>query len=758
MKALAPVRPLRPLRPHRWLGVALALLGALLGTAVAAQPAAVAGAKPGAVFTTPQVRAELVVHAPEGVAPGKPLWLGLKIQHQPHWHTYWKNPGDSGLPTTLAWTLPAGVAAGDIAWPTPSKLPIGPLMNYGYEGTLLLPVPATVAAGFNADKLDIELRADWLVCKDVCIPEGGDFALSVPARASTAAHTALFDAARAAAPQAVVTAKADARVEADALVLRVAGLPATVQGQALTFMPETAGVIQNAAVVQGQWTGDTWTARVPLDPQRSEAPTAIPAVLVAAGQPAGVQVSVAVTGAWPAVAAPPPLPSLGSGEASPPAAAGAAAGAASATAGLGFGLALLLALAGGVLLNLMPCVFPVLSLKVLGFAQQAGQPEARRGMLAGGLAYTAGVVLSFVALAGVLLALRAGGEQLGWGFQLQQPAVVAVLAALFTLIGLNLAGVFEFGSVLPGTWAAARAKSPLLDSALTGVLAVAVASPCTAPFMGASLGLAITLPTVQALAIFAALGLGMALPYLLLAAWPRLAAALPRPGVWMAHFKTAMAFPMFATVVWLVWVLGQQAGIDGAAALLVLLLALAFVAWALGSPALGTQARRGFGALAVLLMAAALFWAAPSLKQEAVASSSPQATTASKGAASDGWQPWSPERVADAQAQGRTVFVDFTAAWCVTCQFNKRTTLRNAEVLAAFDKHQVLLLRADWTLRDARITAELSRLGRSGVPVYAVYPPGQTGPRLLSEILSPAEVTGALAAPPAVASSTPPKT
>jgi thiol:disulfide interchange protein DsbD len=448
---------------------------------------------------------------------------------------------------------------------------------------------------------------------------------------------------------------------------------------------------------------------------------------------AGVAVSAQLTTPWPPVAsaAAKPLPSLGN-------AAPAADNAAAPASPLPLGLALLLALLGGALLNLMPCVFPVLSLKVLGFASHASD---RRQLLAGGLAYTAGVVLSFVALAALLLALRAGGEQLGWGFQLQSPAVVAVLAALFTLIGLNLAGVFELGSVLPGSLASARARHPLIDSALTGVLAVAVASPCTAPFMGASLGLAVTLPAAQALSVFAALGLGMALPYLAASAWPALARALPRPGVWMAHFKTVMAFPMFATVVWLVWVLGQQAGIDGAAALLGLLVALSFAAWALGSPALSPKARSGFGVAALLLLAAALFWCAPALKQEAVAS--PQAA-----AAGEGWQPWSAERVAQAQAEGRPVFVDFTAAWCVTCQFNKRTTLASAAVVDDFKARKVLLLRADWTRRDPAITAELARFGRNGVPVYLVYAPGAAGPRVLSEILSVDEVRAALAGTP----------
>ena len=692
-------------------------------------------AAPGAVVTTPQVRAELVAHAPDGVAAGKPLWLALKIDHQPHWHTYWKNPGDSGLPTTLQWTLPAGVVAGSIQWPTPGRLPIGPLMNYGYEGTLLLPVAVAVPAGFNAETLAVKLRAEWLVCKDVCIPESGDFELQLPAQAATAGHAALFEATRAALPRPVAGVQGSAVVDGQALVVRVAGLPAAWQGRTLGFLPETAGVIHNAAVPTSSWKDGVWTARVALDPQRSESPSAMPVVLTSAGQPAGLQVQVAVTTPWPAAAPPPaPLPALGDAQVvapptSPPTSPPAA------DLSLSLGLALVLALAGGALLNLMPCVFPVLSLKVLGFAAHA---HDRRGLLAGGLAYTAGVVLSFVALAALLLALRAGGEQLGWGFQLQSPAVVAALAALFTLIGLNLAGVFEFGSVLPSAWAAARARHPVVDSFLTGVLAVAVASPCTAPFMGASLGAAVALPSAQGLAVFAALGLGMALPYLLASAWPAVARLLPRPGGWMAHFKTAMAFPMFATVVWLVWVLGVQVGVDGVAALLALLVALAFAAWALGSPALGPRARSGFGAVAAVLVLAALVWAVPALRQEAAAPAP---------VAGEAWQPWSPERVAQAQAAGQPVFVDFTAAWCVTCQFNKRSTLGTAPIAAAFKARNVLLLRADWTRRDAAISAELARLGRSGVPVYLLYTPGAAGPRILSEILTVSEVLAALNAP-----------
>jgi len=704
------------------------LRGGLLAVALAPLPAVAqsAGAA-SAVVTTPQVRAELVAHAPAGLAAGQAVRLGLKIEHQPHWHTYWKNPGDSGLPTTLTWTLPAGASVSDIDWPAPQRLPIGPLMNYGYEGTLLLPVTLNLPAGATEAGLEVKLRAEWLVCKDVCIPEGGDFVLKLPPQTAIAGQAALFDAARAAAPQPLPEARATASVEDGAIKVRVDGLPPAWQGKTLSFFPETAGVINNAGVLQARWQGGRWEATVPLDLQRSASPTTLPVVLRLPQDQGSVLVNVAVTGSWPALAGPAALPPLGAEEAAP----------LSAAAPVSLPWALLLALAGGALLNLMPCVFPVLSLKMLAVA---GKGADRRALRVGGLAYTVGVVLSFLALAGLLLALRAGGEQLGWGFQLQSPAVVAVLAGLFTLIGLNLAGVFELGSVLPGSWLAARARHPIVDSMLTGVLAVAVASPCTAPFMGASLGLAVTLPTGQALSVFAALGLGMALPYLAATAWPPLARALPRPGVWMLHFKTVMAFPMFATVVWLVWVLGQQSGIDGAAALLGLLLALAFAAWGLGSASLGPRARIGFGALSVALLAAGAVWAVPLLRHE-----SPPSTGVA--AAAERWQPWSRERVAQAHAEGRVVFVDFTAAWCVTCQINKRA-LNDSAVLAEFDARRVLLLRADWTRRDATIAAELSRLGRSGVPVYVFYAPGAVGPRLLSEILSRGEILAALSATP----------
>jgi thiol:disulfide interchange protein/DsbC/DsbD-like thiol-disulfide interchange protein len=682
-------------------------------------------AVPGPVVKTEQVRAELVAHAPQGIAPGQPVRLGLAIEHAPHWHTYWKNPGDSGLPTTLQWELPAGVTAGEVEWPTPQRLPIGPLVNYGYEGKLLLPVTLSLPAGFDAETLPVKLRAEWLVCKEVCIPESGEFALTLSTRATSASHAADFDAAAARRPQTLAGAKASAEIAPDALVVRVDGLPAAWQGQPVAFFPETAGVIENAVAPQLQWQGGQWIARVPLSSQRSESPTQMAAVLTTPSAPTGVQVALPIAGTWPAIDATAlPLDAPAAAPVVP-------------ASSLGLAAALLFALVGGALLNLMPCVFPVLSLKVLGFASHA---DDRRALAAGGLAYTAGVVVSFVALAGLLLALRAGGEQLGWGFQLQSPAVIATLAALFALIGLNLAGLFEFGSVLPSGLASLRARHPLVDSALTGVLAVAIASPCTAPFMGASLGLAVTLPALEALAIFAALGLGMALPYLAVSLWPALARALPRPGAWMAHFRTVMAFPMFATVVWLIWVFGQQTGIDAVAALLSTLVALAFVAWALGAPGFAPKARAVLGTLAVATLVAALSWMVPVLATPALAGARSEAAPAGSA-----WQPWSTEKVAELRAAGKPVFVDFTAAWCVTCQFNKRATLADKAVLADFEARGVVLLRADWTRRDAAISAELARFGRSGVPVYVLYAPGTGAPQVLGEILSVGEVQTALA-------------
>jgi len=706
---------------HLLLASALLALG-WLPLAVQAQFAAQTG-----VVTTDQVRAELLAHAPDGVAPGKTVWVALQITHQPQWHTYWKNSGDSGLPTQLQWTLPEGVTAGEIHWPVPQKIRIGNLANYGYEGTVLLPVPLTIGPGFRAaalsDTLDIGLSAAWLVCKIECIPQDGRFALSIPVRSSTAGHTAAFEAAWRAAPATLAATGSRLTVEGNALALAIQGLPGAWHGKTLGFFPETAEVIETAAPWQQAWNGATWTARVPLSPQRAASPAQMPVVLTLDGL--GQRVTLAVAGSWPPASAAPPV-STALRDAL--AARGSDAGGGP-EAPIGWWAALAGALLGGLLLNLMPCVLPVLAIKVLGFARHADDRRAHR---ISGLAYGAGVLSSFLALGLLLLGLRSAGESLGWGFQLQNPAVVAALALLFTLIGLNLAGVFRVAHLVPASLAAWQPRHPAADAYLTGVLAVAVASPCTAPFMGASLGLALTLAPYQALTVFAMLGLGLALPYLAASFIPAVARALPRPGGWMEQLRKFLAFPMFATVAWLVWVLGQQSGIDGAGALLALLVAVAFAAWALS---LRGRARLLAGGLSLALLAALGWNLGP-----AVTAAAPVATQADNTL----WQPWAPGRVEQSLAGGRPVFVDFTAAWCVTCQYNKRTTLRDPQLLADLAARNVVLLRADWTRRDAAITAALQRLGRNGVPVYVLYQAGRA-PVLLSEILRVDDVRAALA-------------
>ncbi len=701
---------------QRPLNAALFILAGVMANGADAQTPAKA------VVSTAQVRAELMAHAPDGADAGKTVWLGLQLTHQKDWHTYWKNSGDSGLPTTLQWTLPVGVAAGDIDWPLPKKIPIGNLANYGFADTVLLPVPLTITPAFQAaasgNEIEVKLKANWLVCRQECIPEEGEFTLKLPVKGSTALNSAAFKAAFAARPAPLmgttgVLPDSSVQINGKAIKLTVQGLPVALRGKTLDFFPETPEVIETAAPWTQSWNGAVWSAQVPLSTQRSNSPSVMPVVLAADGQ--GYRTELKVLGAWPAAAA----------------ANASAVPAAPAQPPITLLAALLGALLGGMLLNLMPCVFPVLAIKVMSFTRHAND---RRGHRVSGLAYSAGVVLSFLALGALMLALRSAGEQLGWGFQLQSPVTVAALAALFTVMGLNLAGLFEFGQFLPSRVLLVEAKNPAINAFLSGVLAVAIASPCTAPFMGASLGLALALPALQALLIFTMIGVGMALPYLAASLIPAVARLLPRPGAWMETFRRAMAFPMFATVVWLVWVLGQQSGIDGAGALLALLVALSAVLWAL---TLHGRSRLILATIALALCALL----AGSIGQNVFK----PVTSSTDNASSERWQAWVPGRVEQALSAGTPVFVDFTAAWCVTCQYNKKTTLANADVLADLAAKNVTLLRADWTRRDPVISAALAQLGRNGVPVYVVYQSGKA-PVVMSEILSVPEVRAVLQA------------
>ncbi len=634
---------------------------------------------PSATFNTPQVKAELVWHAPQGLGQGAPVWLGLVMRHQKDWHTYWKNPGDSGLPTAFEWQLPAGVTAQDTLWPIPRKLRLGELVNYGFEQTVALVAPLKVAEAARPDAdgtLSIGLTAHWLVCRTECIPQTGTFKISLP-WATPQSRLSPEIAATLSQQPAEFSGQASARFENGQMVLQASGWPAEMQGLKVALYPEQNEIIAAPAETHPRarlaWKDGLFTARLPLSDLRTQTPPTLSWwwVLGEGAQARAWRVSTPVQGPWP------PLPQPGQGQ-SASASAGAQAG-----ADLGWWGALLGAFIGGLLLNLMPCVLPVLAIKMFALGQ--GSPSMRRWQ---GWAYTAGVGLFLLGLGGLLMALRAAGEAVGWGFQLQSPWVVAGLAILFALIALNLADLIHIDRWFPGGMWQWQSRHPAIDAFLTGLLSVVVAAPCSAPFMGASLGFAVTLPWPQAMSVFAMLALGLASPYLLACHFPAVVRLMPRPGAWMNRLRRLLAIPMAATVLWLLWVLGQQ---------------LSHTAPPQGAATAQAQADSPAGQ----------------------------------------WWPWSPELVAQAQAQGRTVFVDFTAAWCITCQVNKRTTLGRDEVMQAFKDQNVLALRADWTRHDPAITQALADLDRTGIPVYAIYRPGQA-PRVLSELISVADVLQAL--------------
>lgn len=713
-------------------------------------------------FTSAQTSARLMAWAPNGLTAGGTIWLGLQISHQPHWHTYWRNSGDSGLPTALAWTLPADWTAGDLQWPTPKKFQLGPLANYGFDGTVLLPTPVTIGTLRDvSDPVSIKLAANWLVCKTECIPEEAAFELSLATVTSGAIlnrHAPTFKDALARAPRESNDLKVTARAHADdpsQLQWTVTGLPAAWQDQSLELFPETTGLIAPGSPWTASWNTTEpgkWVAVTPINPFRSEAPQTFNTVValadIADGQPApqGIASNVRFEGEWPPMAKPVEInPALA---AALEAAANGSGGANAKidTSLAGWLLALVGAFLGGVLLNLMPCVFPVLALKVLAFAESSGA-ETRAHRL-NGLSYTAGVVSSFGLLGATLLALRGAGDLLGWGFQLQDPWLVGALSVLFTFIALNLLGIFEIGNWLPQSLGNVRATNPTTDAFLSGVLATAVASPCTAPFMGASLGLAIALPTAQGLSVFAAVGLGMASPYLLASWVPAVGRRLPRPGAWMVTFKQLMAFPMMATVIWLLWVFGQQTSLDSAAALLLWLLSIAWLLWSWAQPG-SSKARSVWRGIGLLVFAAASWLFSNPLVHQG--NDAPVTAGAASGAGgtdaaspTGAWLPWTNERVGRSLAEGYPVFVDFTAAWCVTCQVNKATTLTVPAIRDAFNSKGVVTLQADWTRRNPDITGALNALGRNGVPTYALYAPGAT-PVVLSELITPGDVTRVLA-------------
>ena len=720
------------------------------------------------------------------VAPSAQMDLALRLVHEPGWHTYWRNSGDSGLPTTVEPSGPPQTLFGALRWPAPKRMWVGPLANYGYEGEVALPFQVQLPATLPAGKVRFEALAQWLVCKEVCIPGEARVALELPVssageRSPASAQAALFQAmsVRIPDPERPLPAKlfVDARTVSltfDSAALTAAGVSDQTL-QAAEFFPYDTGVITPAARqsllrTPTGWRVDLQLAEDAKPPQRlqgllwaDERPITLQAQGTSGGAPEG---RLVFETPLPVAAAPSTSPdgaASGSGrllqagraDGTPPAnrLSSTAAAPADPTSGSTTGswlASLALGLIGGLLLNLMPCVFPVIGLKVLSFAQVSTDAvQGRRTMRRGGFAFAGGVLVSFWLLGGLMLALRAAGDAIGWGFQLQSPGFVAAMALLFVLIGLNFSGVFEVGLGLTrlgnlGAQGGADRDGPSLAGSFgAGVLAAAVATPCTAPFMGSALGLTLSQPPIQAMTVFTAIGLGMALPYAVLGVFPAWLRMLPRPGRWMETLRQVLAFPMYASAVWLTWVLAQQAGADAMLRLLLAAVLLSAAAWAWGRFSGPPRARPGLALGLVIACAAGMIGLLEPVIRSAQEPAQ-QASAAAPASAAGDWEPWSEARVAAALAAGKPVFVDFTAAWCVTCQANKRMVLDRTAVTRAFEQGGFVRLRADWTRRDARIAAELARHGRNGVPLYLVMRPGQDAARVLPEVLTVAGVLDAL--------------
>jgi len=704
----------------------------------------------------PHVRVELLV-IPQGLNRGATADAGLYFKLEPGWHIYWMNPGDAGEPPHIHWTLPAGITAGPLKFPAPKRLPLGPLMDYGYENDVLFPLQLRVANDAKAGPATLHAKVDWLVCRESC----------VPGKAELEVIRSVFDH-----PATPVALPADEK-----LLKRFLGLipksssakfnavfQPTREGFRLSletgerehsavFFPFDPDILDNPAPQKLTPILNGLILDLKKDANLSANPAQLKGVLeLSGGRTYEIAAELELSGVAGRI-----VPMVAGGQLNGETAPGAKApsdlaqpkyglkpvpfnGAGSSSAGYGStalwvvlfrtsGLAFL----GGLLLNLMPCVFPVLFLKGLALVNSGNEERAKLRMH--GMVYAAGILVSFWALVALLLGLRAAGATLGWGFQFQSPVFLALMAGLLFFLGLSLAGQFEIGLTLTSAGGSLAAKQGYTGSFFTGVLAVVVATPCTAPFMGAAVGYALSQSSLVTFAVFTALALGLAAPYVALTLQPAWTRLLPRPGAWMEVLCQAVAVPIFATVIWLAWVLAGGYGPGLLGSLLGSFLLLAIAGWFLGR----WPAKRWSATVAalILLVVVALDAFAPQKLTTASEALSPPEMNGL-------WQPWSAEAVSRSLAAGQPVFVDFTASWCLSCQVNERVALRTPEVEQAFQSRNVVLMKADWTRHDEAITQALTALGRSGVPAYALYTPGQSQPQMLPEVLTPGIVTDAL--------------
>jgi len=629
----------------------------------------------------------------DAIAAGTPFRVALRIRLAPGWHTYWRNPGDAGVAPQVKLTLPPGATAGPIEWPTPRRVAEGPLITYSYTGEVVLPITITPGSGAGA----VEAEADWLVCKDICVPEQGQFRLDLPAgKPAPSAEAPLFTRADMARP---IDFAGRARIASDGRLWIPAGALQPGGVAKAWFIPGTPGVIDNAASQRlSVRDGSFVLALTPASGFRPEA--GLDGILLVtdwSGRQRAFNLH-ATAGAVPAGRLP-------------------------------LGRVLGLAFLGGLILNLMPCVFPVLAMKAIRLAD--GHARGRARSLA--LSYLLGVLVAFGTLGGALVFARAGGAAAGWGFQFQSPAFVAGMAWLLLAVGLNLSGVFQVGSRLAGAGQGLAARGGHGGSFFTGLLAVVVATPCTAPFMAAAIAAAATAPDAVAVLVFLTMGLGLATPYMMLAEVPGLVRVLPAPGRWMEVLRQVLAFPMYAAAAWLVWVISQEAGPAGVLATLAGIVLIGFAGWVLGATqAAATVTTQRVGqavAAATGLVAMAV------LTGLAAAPPMPAAASSEAGA-----EAFTAARLAALRAEGRPVFVDMTAAWCVTCLVNERVALDAPAVRQAFASRGVIYLKGDWTRQDPGITGFLRAHGRDGVPLYVYFPPDQAPGIVLPQVLTESAV------------------
>ncbi len=691
----------------------LVWIGCLIGVTVPVQAVPVRSA---------HAEAELLSEV-ASIQPGQTFTVALRLKTDKDWHTYWRNPGDSGMATSLNWQLPDGLSPGPIEWPYPELISVPPLASYGYEDEVYLltriKAPTTLVPG---QTLTLKAKAEWLECKEECLPGSGTLALDLPVKAGAPAASRFapaFAEARSKLPVTIDEWQVRATATAQQLQLQ-ATRPAWFTGEIteVFFFPEQDLLIEPAKPQTLKKSPDGFTLQLSRSAVSTTTPDRLRGVLVTAsgwrgaGSERALQVDIPLGPAGTTSEAPLTL-----------------------LAAVGF------AFLGGLILNLMPCVLPVLSIKVLSFVQEAREGQPWRH----GAVFTLGVLVSFWALAGGLLILRGAGEQLGWGFQLQSPPFLVVLVCLLFLFGLNLFGLFEVGGSLVGVGATAPSTG-LSGSFMSGVLATVVATPCTAPFMGSALGFALTQPTWAAMLVFTSLGLGMSAPYLLLSLSPSLLRFVPKPGAWMVTFKQGMGFLLMATVVWLIWVLGLQTDVNSLAALNAALVVLAAGGWILGrwgdlmQPA-PTRLIARLSAAAVIVGAVSFALVSLSEQTNASTGKAPTATL------SDGirWEPFSPARVEQLRAAGTPLFIDFTAAWCLSCQVNERVVFSSKTVRDEFERRKIVMMKADWTKRDATITQALAGFGRSGVPLYVLYgSETKRPPQILPEVLTPDIILKAL--------------